>query len=59
LRRGFNLEEIELKQFSREHLAAYKIPKRILVMPDLQRAANGKANYKLIKDFAEQQLGIA
>ena len=59
LHRGFNLEEIELKQFSREHLAAYKIPKRILVMPDLQRAANGKANYKLIKDFAEQQLGIA
>ena len=55
---GFELEEVELKDFSRAHLAAYKIPKRILVLDSLERAPNGKANYKLIKDFAEKTLGV-
>jgi hypothetical protein len=27
--------------------------------PSLERAPNGKANYKLIQDFAESELGIA
>tara|TARA_R110002073_G_scaffold196864_3_gene355989 strand:- start:625 stop:1557 length:933 start_codon:yes stop_codon:yes gene_type:complete len=53
---GYSLEEIELKDFSRQHLAAYKIPKRIFVRESLERAPNGKANYKLIKEFAEEQL---
>jgi acyl-CoA synthetase (AMP-forming)/AMP-acid ligase II len=56
---GYDLEEVELKDFSRQHLAAYKIPKRILMRPSLERAPNGKANYKLIQDFAESELGIA
>ncbi|MEO2176634.1 MAG: AMP-binding protein [bacterium] len=56
---GFQLEEIELRDFSRSHLAAYKIPKRILVMDSLKRAPNGKADYKLIMEFAETELGIA
>lgn len=53
---GFELEEIELKDFSRGHLAAYKIPKRILARDTLDRAPNGKADYKLIKAFAEQEV---
>ncbi|MBL4681974.1 MAG: acyl-CoA synthetase [Pseudomonadales bacterium] len=53
---GHTMSEAELRQFSREHLAAYKIPKRILIKDDLERAANGKANYKLIKEFAEAAL---
>jgi acyl-CoA synthetase (AMP-forming)/AMP-acid ligase II len=56
---GYTLEEIELKDFSRQHLAAYKIPKRIFMRESLERAPNGKADYKLIKDFAEEQLKIA
>ena len=55
---GFELEELELKDFSRQHLAPYKIPKRILVRPSLERAPNGKANYKLIKEFAEAELAL-
>jgi acyl-CoA synthetase (AMP-forming)/AMP-acid ligase II len=56
---GYELEELELKDFSRQHLAPYKIPKRIFVRPSLERAPNGKADYKLIKEFAEAELGIA
>ena len=56
---GCELDENAVREFSREHLAAYKIPKRILSRPSLERAPNGKANYKLIKEFAEAELGIA
>lgn len=53
---GAALDEAALKEFVREHLAGYKIPKRILVKDNLERAPNGKANYKLIRDFAEEKL---
>jgi len=33
-------------------LAAYKIPKNILSKIDLERAPNGKADYKAIREFA-------
>ncbi len=56
---GYQLEELELKDFSRQHLAAYKIPKRILVRDSLERAPNGKADYKLIKAFAEAEVAKA
>jgi fatty-acyl-CoA synthase len=59
LNEGFDVDEIEIRDFTRHHLAAYKIPKRILVKDDLERAPNGKANYQSIKEFAEQSLGIA
>lgn len=55
---GFELEETELRDFSRKHLAGYKIPKRILVKEDLERAPNGKANYQLIQKFAEATLSV-
>lgn len=54
---GVALDELELKEFARKHLAAYKIPKRILAKDDLGRAPNGKADYKSIRDFAESALG--
>ncbi|MFT7137635.1 MAG: acyl-CoA synthetase (AMP-forming)/AMP-acid ligase II, partial [Sulfitobacter sp.] len=56
---GYELEEIELKDFARQHLAAYKLPKRILARGSLERAPNGKANYKLIQEFAEAEVGAA
>jgi len=46
------LEEEALKNFSRQHLAAYKVPKKILFKEDLERAPNGKADYKSIREFA-------
>ncbi|MBT4161271.1 MAG: acyl-CoA synthetase, partial [Gammaproteobacteria bacterium] len=58
LNAGHELDELELREFTRNHLAAYKIPKRVLLKNDLERAANGKADYKSIKAFAESELGI-
>ena len=49
---GFQLDASEIKAFTRQHLAAYKIPKNILSKIDLERAPNGKADYKAIREFA-------
>ena len=56
---GCVIDELELKEFSRKHLAAYKLPKKILVKANLNRAPNGKADYKSIQEYAERQLGIS
>lgn len=53
LNKGYELDEAEILNFVRQHLAAYKLPKRIFAKQDLQRAANGKADYPLIKKYAE------
>lgn len=41
----------------RGQLAGYKTPKQVLLKPDLERASNGKANYKAITAFARETLG--
>jgi 3-oxocholest-4-en-26-oate---CoA ligase len=53
-----SVSEDELKAFVRTRLAAYKSPKRVLVSADLKRAPNGKADYKSIRAFAYDALGI-
>ncbi|MFP6805624.1 MAG: acyl-CoA synthetase [Pseudomonadales bacterium] len=53
---GFEVDEVEIHEFSRKHLASYKIPKHIFQKADLERAANGKADYKSIKEYAELQM---
>ncbi len=53
---GFELDENEVHEFVRQHLAAYKIPKHIFAKPSLDRAANGKADYTSIKAYAETRL---
>jgi len=55
---GHHLDEVALRDFARTSLAGYKVPKRILVKDDLERAPNGKANYKLIRDYAADRLAI-
>ncbi len=53
---GFELDEIEIHDFTRQHLAGYKIPKHIFQKDDLNRAPNGKPDYQSIREFAEAQL---
>jgi len=53
---GETLDEVELREFAHARLAGYKVPKRILVKDDLERAPNGKADYKLIRAYAERVL---
>ncbi len=50
------LDAIGLREFARSHLASYKLPKRILAKDDLQRAANGKADYAAIRNFIDNSL---
>jgi fatty-acyl-CoA synthase len=38
--------------FTREHLAGYKLPKQVLFVDLVQRAANGKPDYKWAKRTA-------
>ena len=39
-------------------LSGYKIPKRIVMLPDMHRAPNGKADYKLLRGLAAAELGV-
>ena len=55
---GAQTDEDTLRAFVRTRLAPYKAPKRVLFSPDLKRAPNGKADYKGIRAFAFEQLGI-
>lgn len=56
---GIDLNEAELRQFVREHLAGYKCPKRILSIDNLGRAVNGKPDYKATTQFAMTELGLS
>ena len=50
------VNEAELIENTRKIIAGYKLPKTILFADEVQRAPNGKANYKWSKAFAEEQL---
>ena len=43
----------------RTTLAAFKAPKRVLLVATIGRAANGKLDYKRLRAEALQQLGFA
>ena len=45
-----------VRAFCHEHLADYKVPKHVFLADSLQRAANGKADYPFVTDFAAKQL---
>ena len=51
-RPGQTIDEAELAAFTRQTLAGSKIPRRSIVVDHVQRAANGKADYKWAKDVA-------
>ena len=46
---GALIDEAQLIAFVRTNLAAYKAPKRVLVIDTIGRAANGKLDYKRLK----------
>jgi len=51
-----DLDGEELDTFLRSKIAGYKVPKHILFVPKVERAPNGKANYKWAKEYAEKIL---
>ena len=54
---GDGPDDEALRAFLREHLAGYKLPKSIVRVPVVQRAPNGKADYKWARRTAEEALG--
>ena len=56
---GAVLEEQDVIAHVKQSIAGYKAPKRVLVVPTIGRAANGKVDYKGLKSHAVEALGIA
>jgi fatty-acyl-CoA synthase len=52
LRGGAVTDEEKLRAHVKERLAGYKVPKRVLAVPAMFRAPNGKADYKSAQQFA-------
>ena len=50
------IKEEKLIEETRSIIAAYKLPKTVIFTDEVQRAPNGKANYKWAKSFVEEQL---
>ncbi len=59
LRPGSSASEADVLSSCRGKLSAYKLPKRVLFANVVQRAPNGKADYKWAKEHALATLGIA
>jgi fatty-acyl-CoA synthase len=52
-----SVADSDLIEFTRDHLAGYKVPKQILQVETVRRAPNGKADYKWAKKAALQAYG--
>lgn len=50
---GESCDETAVIDFTREHLAGYKLPKHVIFVDHVQRAPNGKADYKWARKAAE------
>ena len=46
------ISEANLVESTREFIAGYKLPKKVIFVEEVQRAPNGKANYKWAKSVA-------
>ncbi|HWA63966.1 MAG TPA: acyl-CoA synthetase [Caulobacteraceae bacterium] len=51
-RPGRSLDEGELVEFSRSRIAGYKTPRALVLVDEVRRAPNGKADYKWAKETA-------
>ena len=56
---GQELDEGAVIAHVKGKLAAYKAPKRVLAIDTIGRAANGKVDYKRLKGWAAEELGLA
>jgi fatty-acyl-CoA synthase len=50
---GASVGEDEIRDFVRERLSAYKVPKQVLTVAHVQRAPNGKADYVWARETVE------
>ena len=55
---GSAFDESGIVVHVKDHLAAYKAPKRVLAIDTIGRAPNGKVDYKRLKAWAAEELGV-
>jgi fatty-acyl-CoA synthase len=55
---GASFDESAIVVHVKEKLAAYKAPKRVLSIDTIGRAPNGKVDYKRLKAWAAEELGV-
>ena len=54
LEKNKDVSEEALVDSTREFIAGYKLPKKVIFVDEVQRAPNGKANYKWAKNVANE-----
>jgi fatty-acyl-CoA synthase len=59
LEAGVAAGEDELRDFVRERLAGYKVPKRVVLAESVGRSPSGKADYKGAKTKVKEVLGLS
>ncbi len=59
LREGADTNPTALIEYTREHLAAFKTPRQVIVVDEVRRAPNGKADYKWAKATALAEMKSA
>ena len=55
---GATIDRADLIAWMREHLAGYKVPRQIVEVGTIGRAANGKVDYRRLRAEAAASLGI-
>ena len=53
------LDEDELVEFVKARLSSFKSPKSVVPIDTIGRAPNGKVDYKRMKAYAADELGVA
>ena len=56
---GATVDEGDVIAHVKDKLAAYKAPKRVVVVDSIQRAPNGKVDYKGVRARALEALGLS
>ncbi len=56
---GGTVDDAELIAWVKSRLASYKAPKRVVPIDTIGRGPNGKVDYKRMKGYAAEQLGVA
>jgi long-chain acyl-CoA synthetase len=54
LREGRAISETELREFTRQRLADYKVPELIFFLPQLPKGPTGKVQRRVLRDLARK-----
>lgn len=55
---GMGIEEHALREETKKHLSSYKVPKNIKFVDKVNRAPNGKADYKWAAELAKEFINV-